>query len=266
MPEYAGKPLARFEDPFNVVSRAFSQLYSFWVSATYPFASIGSDLFIHPTTMLNRRLAPGIKIGNSVIFRNYAWVNTFDLSGVKGDVKIIIEDHCVINAQCVISAKNKIHLEPHVMVSACALIMDHNHAYEDIGVPIQKQGLTPGGTIRIEEGCWIGHGAAIVKTFGAGNGDLGLHVVVILPGIDGVRFQDINHIERRAILVPFVELVERGNLPAEGWSGVASEDEHHGLRAAERSELDLRLSVAGWQGEVRRRIANLQPSGAGNEP
>jgi acetyltransferase-like isoleucine patch superfamily enzyme len=166
MPEYVGKPLVRFEDPFNVVSRVLSQLYSFWVSATYPFASVGSNLFIHPTTMLNRRLAPGIKIGNSVIFRNYAWVNTFDLSGVRGDVKIVIEDHCVINAQCVISAKNKIHLEPYVMVSACALIMDHNHAYEDIGVPIQGQGLTPGGTIRIEEGCWIGHGAAIVCSQG----------------------------------------------------------------------------------------------------
>lgn len=166
MPEYVGKPLARFEDPLNVVSRVISQLYSYWVSATYPFASKGSNLFIHPTTMLNRRLAPGIKIGNSVIFRNYAWINTFDLSGVKGDVKIVIEDNCVLNAQCVISAKNKIHLEPYVMVSACALIMDHNHAYEDIGVPIQQQGLTPGGTIRIEKGCWIGHGAAIVCSQG----------------------------------------------------------------------------------------------------
>jgi acetyltransferase-like isoleucine patch superfamily enzyme len=68
----------------------------------------------------------------------------------------------------VIFAKIKIHLERDVMVSACALIMDHNHAYEDIGLPIQAQGLTPGGTIRIEQGCWIGHGAAIV----CGQGEL----------------------------------------------------------------------------------------------
>jgi len=166
MPEYVGKPLVRMEDPFTLFSWAVGRLYSLWVRATYPFDSVGKNLFIDHTTILNRRLAPGIRIGNSVIFRNHAWVNTFDLSGVKGDVKIIIEDHCVINAQCVISAKNKIHLEPHVMVSACALIMDHNHAYEDINVPIQAQGLTPGGTIRIEEGCWIGHGAAIVASQG----------------------------------------------------------------------------------------------------
>jgi len=166
MPEYVGKPVVRVEDPFTLFSRAVNRLYSLWVSATYPFASIGHNLSIDPTAILNRRLAPGITIGNSVIFRNHAWVNTFDLSGVKGDVKVVIEDHCVINAQCVISARNKIHLEPYVMVSACALIMDHNHAYEDINIPIQAQGLTRGGTVRIGEGCWIGHGAAIVCSQG----------------------------------------------------------------------------------------------------
>lgn len=42
------------------------------------------------------------------------------------------------------------------------LIQDHNHAYEDIELPIRTQGLTPGGIIRIEQGYWIGNGAAIV--------------------------------------------------------------------------------------------------------
>jgi len=49
-----------------------------------------------------------------------------------------------------------------------ALIMDHNHEYEDVTLPITKQGITQGGTIRIEQGCWIGHGAAIV----CGQGEL----------------------------------------------------------------------------------------------
>jgi acetyltransferase-like isoleucine patch superfamily enzyme len=144
------------------------RLFSLWVSATYPFASKGSNLSIHYTTLLNRRMAPAIKLGTSVIIRNNAWINTVHLSEADDGVKIVIDDHCVINAQCVISAKNNIHLERHVMVSACALIMDHNHAYEDIGLPIQAQGPTPGGTIRIEQGCWIGHGAAIV----CGQGEL----------------------------------------------------------------------------------------------
>jgi len=155
------------EDPLSFFPRALTKLFSLWVSTTYPFHSRGTKLSIHYTTLLSRQIAPTIKLGNSVIIRNHAWINTFDLSG-PDDIKIIIDDNCVINAQCVISAKNSIHIESEVMVSACSLIMDHNHAYEDISLPIQAQGLTPGGTIRIERGCWIGHGAAIV----CGQGEL----------------------------------------------------------------------------------------------
>jgi acetyltransferase-like isoleucine patch superfamily enzyme len=176
MPNTIHKPRQRFEDPLNFFSHAFTKLYSLWLQSTYPFASVGSNLSIHPTIVLSRRVAPGIRIGNFVIIRNNAWLNTVDQLEGDGNIKMIIDDHCVINAQAVISAKNGIHLERDVMVSACALIMDHNHAYEDIGKPIQAQGPTPGGTIRIEQGCWIGHGAAIVC--GQGNLVIGRNSVV----------------------------------------------------------------------------------------
>jgi acetyltransferase-like isoleucine patch superfamily enzyme len=168
MPNSIRKPSARLEDPLTLFSQVLTKLYSLWISTTYPFASKGSNLSIHPTTVLCRRVASGIKLGSSVIIRNNAWLNTFDLAESDSEAKIIIDDHCVINAQAVISAKNNIHLERDVMVSACTLIMDHNHAYEDIRLPIKAQGLTRGGTILIEQGCWIGHGAAIVS----GQGEL----------------------------------------------------------------------------------------------
>jgi acetyltransferase-like isoleucine patch superfamily enzyme len=44
--------------------------------------------------------------------------------------------------------------------------MDHNHAYEDVTVSILDQGITEGGTIRIEDDTWIGFGAAIVCSKG----------------------------------------------------------------------------------------------------
>lgn len=168
MSNSTSKQTAHSEDPLSLFFQAVTKLYSLWVSRIYPFASVGSNLSIHPTVLLSRRVASGIKLGDSVIIRNNAWLNTFDLSEVAREAKIIIDDCCVINAQAVISAKNNIHLERDVMVSACALIMDHNHAYEDIHLPIKAQGLTAGGTIRIEQGCWIGHGAAIV----CGQGEL----------------------------------------------------------------------------------------------
>jgi acetyltransferase-like isoleucine patch superfamily enzyme len=107
-------------------------------------------------------MAPAIKLGNSVMIRKDAWLNTFDLSGAPGELKIVIDDNCLIGARDVISAKNCIHIERDVIIGTSVLIQDHNHAYEDISVPIKHQGLMPGGTIRIEQGCWIGHNAAIV--------------------------------------------------------------------------------------------------------
>lgn len=154
-------PFRCAEDPLNVFSSAITKLHSWWVRSTYPFACNGRNLSIHQTVILSRRMAPGIAVGNDVIIRNNAWINTFEIEGTK-DVKIRIGDECVINAQCVISAKNSITLGRGVMLSMCSLVMDHNHAYEDTNQLIQKQGVTEGGRIVIEEGCWIGHGAAIV--------------------------------------------------------------------------------------------------------
>ena len=62
------------------------------------------------------------------------------------------------------------------MVAGCSFITDHNHAFEDVTVPTALQGITEGGTIRIEEECWIGFGVTIV----CGQGELviGKHSVI----------------------------------------------------------------------------------------
>ena len=83
-----------------------------------------------------------------------------------GEPKIIIDDNCRIGARSIISAKNYIHLERDVTLDASVLIMDHGHAYEDINRPIREQPASPGGRIRIGQGCRIGHGAGIVCTRG----------------------------------------------------------------------------------------------------
>ena len=75
---------------------------------------------------------------------------------------IVLEDGCSIGRRAVISAKNQIHIMRDTILAPSVLIMDHNHAFEDVTIPIGQQPMTPGGTIRIEEGCWIGYGAAIV--------------------------------------------------------------------------------------------------------
>jgi acetyltransferase-like isoleucine patch superfamily enzyme len=166
------RPIA---DPLDFLPRAFVKIYSAWVKLTYPFASIGSGASFHFTSKLSRQRATRIRLGNSVSVGEHAWLNvaTHDPAGQP---TIVIDDNCVIAFGSIISAKNQVHLERDVNVAQQVLIMDHNHAYEDIDVPIIKQGITMGGTVRIGEGSWIGHGAAIVCS--RGELRIGRHCVV----------------------------------------------------------------------------------------
>jgi acetyltransferase-like isoleucine patch superfamily enzyme len=150
------------QNVFSICPRALAKFYSVWVSLTFPFASIGGGLSIHFTTILPRAIAPRIKLGNSVLIKKDGWLNIPFEVQTEGEVNVIIDDDCAIGSRSVISAKNLIHIERDVILGSSVLLMDHNHAYEDIHLPIVKQGCTQGGTIRIEQGCWIGQGAAIV--------------------------------------------------------------------------------------------------------
>jgi acetyltransferase-like isoleucine patch superfamily enzyme len=162
MPEFASNHPASMEDPLGVFPRLITKFFSVWLKTTYPFHSIGRDVSIHHTVVISRRMAPAICIGSSVMIRKDAWLNTFDVETVNGPT-IVIEDGCLIGAGDVISAKNRIHIERDVIIGKYVLMQDHNHAYEDLATPIKAQGVTTGGRIRIEQGCWIGQGAAIVS-------------------------------------------------------------------------------------------------------
>jgi len=154
------------EDPLKLLPRALTKLHSVWLKLTYPFASIGTDVSIHYTTTLWRVTARSIKLGSSIIIAKDAWLNIIRPETDTDEPIITIEDGCGICPRCQVSAKNSIHLERDVLVSASVLMMDHSHAYADATVPIRAQGTSKGGTIRIGRGCWIGHGAAIISTQG----------------------------------------------------------------------------------------------------
>jgi len=164
-----------FEDPFNLLSMGLTKLNSLWIKLTYPFASIGSNVSFHFTSTVCRQRSPRISLGNSVNISACAWLNVAT-EDVSGEPTLLIEDHCQIACGTILSARNRIHLEPYVNVAQQVIIMDHNHAYEDIGVPIIEQGITEGGRIRIGQGSWIGHGAAIICS--RGELTIGRHCIV----------------------------------------------------------------------------------------
>jgi acetyltransferase-like isoleucine patch superfamily enzyme len=156
----SGRPQVRLEDPLSYLARAIRKLYSWWIAAIYPFESRGRKLVIYVPFRLTRKAATQIILGNEVTIGKDAWLN------IVGDdfdkVKIVIGNNCNIGARDIFSAKNSIQIGDDVMIATSVLIQDHHHAYEDVTLPISKQGTTVGGRIRIERGCWIGQGAAIV--------------------------------------------------------------------------------------------------------
>jgi len=163
------------EDPLSLLASSLTKLNSMWVSLVYPFASIGRDVSFHFTSKVSRQRSPRISLGNSVNVSAHAWLNVAT-GDPTGEPTIVIDDHCQIAYGSIISARNRIHLEPYVNVAQQVIILDHNHAYEDINVPIIEQGVTEGGRIRIGEGSWIGHGAAIICS--RGELIIGRHCVV----------------------------------------------------------------------------------------
>ena len=149
------------EDPLQFVPRVLTKLHSIWVGLTYPFASTGRKLDLHYLSQLTRTRASRISLGNFVSLRKGAWLNVAT-EVTSGEPVIVIEDNCAIGNDTIISAKNKIHIERDVLIAQSVLIVDHNHAYEDITVPIVNQGITEGGRIRIGQGSWIARGATII--------------------------------------------------------------------------------------------------------
>ncbi len=150
-----------FGDPLQLLPRVLTKLFSIWVSLTYPFASKGRNISFHFTSEVERQRATRISLGNSISLRKDAWLNVAT-EDPTGEPVIVIDDNCHIGYGSIISAKNRIHLERDVLVGQQVLIVDHNHAYDDITLPVADQGITEGGRVRIGQGCWIGRGAAII--------------------------------------------------------------------------------------------------------
>jgi len=149
-----------FDDPLRLIPLILTKLYTLWVRATHPFASLGKGVSIHYTCDLyNTGL---MQIGDLLTVHKDVWLHAHLSPENKGEPALVIDDYCFIGRRCHIAAKNRIEIERGVMLAASVLIQDHGHAYSDVTAPIRDQGVAEGGKIRIGEGCWIGQGAVII--------------------------------------------------------------------------------------------------------
>lgn len=164
--EMAIRARAKVPDPVKLLSRASRKLHTEWLRMTYPFASMGVGVSIHPTCTIDRMHAHRIKLGNNVMVEKDACLRICVSPEQEGEPIITIGDDCIIHWRSQIDAKNSIHLEQGVLIAQDVLMVDQTHAYENPSIPIRDQGLTSGGKIRIGQGSFIAHGAAIISTQG----------------------------------------------------------------------------------------------------
>jgi acetyltransferase-like isoleucine patch superfamily enzyme len=150
----------RFYDPFWVIPNILTGLYSMWVRATYPFASLGHDVFFHYSCDLLH--TERIRLGSFIWIQKDVVLHAQVLDAARTDPALVIEDHCIIARRSHIAARNRIHIERGVMLSASVFIQDYSHVYADVSIPIRDQGMSEGGRIRIGQGSWIGQHAAII--------------------------------------------------------------------------------------------------------
>jgi acetyltransferase-like isoleucine patch superfamily enzyme len=153
------------EDPLWWFGALLTKARTIWMSMTYPFARFGDGVSIHYTCDIRRSAASRIQIGDSVYIAPQTWLNIPEPSA-DAPATLILGNGCKIGRRCMFSAKNLVRLEENVLLGPSVLITDHSHQFSDPDMPIHAQGLTAGGTVRIERNCWLGYGAVIVCNTG----------------------------------------------------------------------------------------------------
>ena len=167
--------LRTINDPLMWFSRFRTKSNSIWLGLTYPFGEFGRRVSIHYTCDIDRSYSHKIRIGNSVLLDREVWVNVPVVSdGLKPS--IIIGAGSNIGRRSVISAINHIEIRENVLLAPAVFVTDHNHEYSNPRVPIMSQGVSGGGTVTIEENCWLGYGSMVLS--GSGDVVIGRNSVV----------------------------------------------------------------------------------------
>ena len=139
------------------------------------FASFGPYSVLHQpvVSVVN---APGIHIGSWVNIGSYAVMEA--LVPERG-VTVHIGDGTYIGHFLRLTAVGGVHIANEALIADRVYISDTNHIYEDVTQPIKRQGLVDHRHVEIDEGCWIGIGAAIVGNLRIGrNSVVGANAVV----------------------------------------------------------------------------------------
>lgn len=144
------------------------------------FAAFGAGSTIKEP-MIGLVNAASIRIGSEVDISAYAFLEALS---PPGEVVVEVGDGTYIGPFLRLTAVGGVTIGSRVLIADRAYLSDSGHVYEDVTRPIRGQGLRTGRRLLIEDGAWIGVGAAIV-----GNVRIGRNAVV---GANAVVTRDVD--------------------------------------------------------------------------
>lgn len=102
-----------------------------------------------------------IDVGSSVYLGAHAWLNASDDRG-DGQRTLHIGNGTYIGRFVQINAWRDVTIGRDVLIGDRVFISDADHCFDNVSMPIIKQGDAFIGSVRLNDGCWIGIGAVIL--------------------------------------------------------------------------------------------------------
>jgi acetyltransferase-like isoleucine patch superfamily enzyme len=140
------------------------RFYSFLLRLCMPFDHMGRNVIIAPSCDIRRGAARYIHLEDNVSLSQDVWLNIpYEAPPpVRNNPVITIKKGTAVGRRCTISGVHKIVIGEKTLFGPGVFITDHSHEFENPNMPIMDQGITEGGVILIEDGCWFGHNSAVV--------------------------------------------------------------------------------------------------------
>ena len=130
--------------------------------------SVGRNCFLGGDSYINALAVNGIRFGDDVRVREYAWIQATSSLTDPG-VGLVIGSGTYIGPRCLLGAGGGIIIGARVTFGAGVQLLAENHEFRDAARLIQDQGVTRAG-ITVEDDVWVGNQVIVLDGVHIGRG------------------------------------------------------------------------------------------------
>lgn len=133
----------------------------------YLFKNVGNILKLkirYKTSTIRFPLQASFSDINNIHIADDVFIDSRSIIRIIDNCTLHIGEGTNIGLLCHISGtKNRIVIGENVLIAPRVYISTTNRRYDDVSLPIIKQGYTSKGDVVIDDGCWIGVGSCILS-------------------------------------------------------------------------------------------------------